>query len=147
MGLLWGRIQNEACSDPITLFTPIQDVFDDIVDTIGPKSLCLPQTALPFARKPQSAGPVVRPSNKRKTPEEMLPPPKRRVAETLTSLQRCGKCFAPPSSQLQVTPPGTPTGPPPGCGKPQHSCGYALEMSPPATPGSQWTESNEARVR
>lgn len=87
MGMLWGRIQNEDVADPITLFTPIQDVFDDIIDTIGPKSLCLPQGAQlqPFMSESLSMHPVVGSSNKRKTQDEMLPPSKRRDADTLAA--------------------------------------------------------------
>lgn len=140
MGMLWGRMQNEDVADPIALFTPIQDVFDDIIDTIGPKSLCLPKgaQAQSFVSHSLSTHPVVESSNKRKTREEMLPPSKRRDADTLAPPHRCPKCFPPPSSQFQVTPPGTPTQVPRYCGSPQKTCDCAFEISPPATP-AQWT--------
>jgi hypothetical protein len=32
MGMLWGRYQDDDIEDPITFFTPIHDVFDDIID-------------------------------------------------------------------------------------------------------------------
>ena len=146
IGLLWGRLQNEDIRDPVTLFTPIQDVFDDIIDTIGPKSLCLPQGTQLFTSETLPGVSVVGPADKRKRDGDMLPPSKRRNAGTLGHPHRCGKCVPPPSSQAQVTPPGTPTQPPPGCGKPPHSCDCALEMSPPATP-AQSTEWDERGVR
>lgn len=138
MGMLWGRIQNDDGAVPITLFTPIRDVFDDIIDTIGPKSLCLPQEvqAQPFRPESLSTHPVAEASNKRKTPEEMLPPSKRRNADTLAPRRRCGKCFPPPSSLWHSTPPGTPTSGSRYCGSPHQMCVCASAISPPATPAS-----------
>jgi len=140
MGMLWGRIQNDDVADPITLFTPIQDVFDDIIDTIGPKSLCLPQEVQAQPCRPESLSthPVAESLNKRKTPEEMLPPSKRRYADTLAPRRRCDKCFPPPSSLLHSTPPGTPSSASRYCGSPHQMCNCASAISPPATPAS-WT--------
>ena len=140
MGLLWGRIQTDDGRDPITLFTPIQDVFADILDTIGPKSLYLPGAAHLAASDTPSMPLDLTPLQKRKTqtPDEMLPPPKRRSVDPLGPTRRCGKCLPPPSAQLLASPPTTPTHLPPRGADPQRpcqcQCDCALEMSPPATP-------------
>lgn len=137
MGMLWGRLQNEDVADPIALFTPIQDIFADIIDTIRPTSLDLPQgtQAQPFSFESLSPhGLDLRSSNKRKTQPMMLPPSKRRDGDSLAPPHRCRKCCPPPSIQLQATPPGTPNSGGWHSGSPPKTCDCALEISPPVTP-------------
>lgn len=118
MGMLWGRYQDDDIEDPITFFTPIHDVFDDIIDTLGPKRIGLPQEQNPSTsalragslNSAASRVPLITdslaPSTKRRYPPspEKIPPAKRKDLGAPHRRCRCSQ----PTFPLQLTPPATP---------------------------------------